>query len=315
MRLALIALIVGCASVHGATAQEAPADQEDQAHRITLAPDSSTRMTVGVSIDGSGPYRFLVDTGSERTIVSRELADRLALPSAGPARVTSITQTIPVDLVHVAMLEMDSHRLTDLRTPVMDAADLGGAGLIGIDSLQRRRVTIDFRRREMTIQPASRTNVRLSNDDIVIVGRKRKGRLVIMDANVDGEHVAVILDTGSQVTVGNEALKRRLMAREGRRTSTPVEVHDVTGGQITAAYTTTKVVQIGSMKLEKMPIALADAPVFRELGYDDTPALLLGMDALKLFDKVSIDFAKRTARFALPETGRRMEPIRMASLH
>lgn len=313
MRLAWIALILGSASPYQAAAQETPPDQDEQAQQIMLAPDQTMRMTVGVTIDGKGPYRFVVDTGSERTVVSRELASRLALRSAGPGRVQSITQTMPVDMVHVASLEMDNHRSTDLRTPVMEAANLGGAGLIGIDSLQRRRVTIDFRQHEMTIQPPSSASTRLSDNDIVVTAKKRQGRLVIMDASVDGESVAVILDTGSQVTLGNDALKRRLFAREGRRPARPVEVQDVTGGRIAATYTTTSVVRIASMFLKQMPIALADAPVFEEIGFGDTPALLLGMDALRLFDKVSIDFGKRTARFALPKTGERLGPIRMAS--
>lgn len=307
------ALLFCTAPQHQAAAQETTPDQSGQAQQILLTPDPTTRMTVGVTIDGNGPYRFVVDTGSERTVVSRELASRLALRPAGPGRVQSITQTMPVDMVHIASLEMDNHRTADLRTPVMEAANLGGAGLIGIDSLQRRRVTIDFRRRQMTIQPPSNTATRLSDNDIIVTARKRQGRLVIMDASVDGERVAIILDTGSQVTLGNEALKRRLFAREGWRPATQVEVYDVTGGRIAATYTTTNVVRIASMKLKRMPIALADAQVFKELGFGDTPALLLGMDALKLFDKVSIDFAKRTARFALPETGARFAPIRMAS--
>lgn len=315
MRLALIALILGSASPQAAAAQEAPSDPNGQAQQIVLAPDRTTRMTVGVVIDGSGPYPFVVDTGSERTVVSRELASRLSLRSAGPGTVHSITQTMPVDLVHVASLEMKNHRSTDLRTPIMDAANLGGAGLIGIDSLQRRRVTIDFGKRQMTIQPPASPHARLSDNDVVVAAQKRQGRLVIMDASVDGERVAVILDTGSQVTLGNEALKRRLFAREGRRPAEAIEVYDVTGGKIAATYTTTDVVRIASMKFKRLPMALADAPVFDQLGFGDTPALLLGMDALKLFDKVSIDFAKRTARFALPETGERFAPIRMASLN
>ena len=41
--------------------------------RSGLGFDDS-RMTVPVSIGASGPYRFIIDTGAERTVVSRELA-------------------------------------------------------------------------------------------------------------------------------------------------------------------------------------------------------------------------------------------------
>ena len=42
-------------------------------------------MTVPVEIGGAGPYRFVVDTGAERTVISRELARELEL-EPGPDR-------------------------------------------------------------------------------------------------------------------------------------------------------------------------------------------------------------------------------------
>lgn len=314
MRFVLLVLIIGL-PWQELTAQNPPAAQDAQAQRVMITPDKSTRMTVSVTVDGKGPYPFVIDTGSERTVVSRELASHLALPSAGSGRLHSISQSTPVDLVHLESLKMANYRSADLRAPIVEGANLGAAGLIGIDSLQRRRVIIDFRRGEMTIQPPAPAYARLSENDIVVKARKRDGRLVIVDASVDGERVVVILDTGSQVSLGNAALKRKLFEREGNRPAELLQIQDVTGNNITATYTTTSVVRIGDVKFGHLPIALADAPVFRELGYDDKPALLLGMDALKLFDKVSIDFQRRTARFVLPETGKRMEAIRMASLN
>jgi hypothetical protein len=44
----------------------------------------------------------------------------------------------------------------------------------------------------------------------------------------------------------------------------------------------------------------ADAHTFRLLGLDKKPAILLGMSALRGFDRVSIDFADRTISLQLP---------------
>src|SRR5579875_367409 len=46
----------------------------------SLGQDSSSRLTLSVEINGKGPYAFLVDTGSDRSSISRELAASLALP-------------------------------------------------------------------------------------------------------------------------------------------------------------------------------------------------------------------------------------------
>ena len=38
------------------------------------------RVTIPISIDGKGPWPFVIDTGSQRTVIARDLAQRLALP-------------------------------------------------------------------------------------------------------------------------------------------------------------------------------------------------------------------------------------------
>jgi predicted aspartyl protease len=267
---------------------------------IVLTPDRSTRMTVSVLLDGKGPYPFVVDTGAERTSVSNELAATLALRSAGNARLHSVTGVTPVGLYHIGTLDMDRHRATDLRAPGMAGAHLGGLGLIGVDTLKQQRITMDFRKRTMTIAPSKTRDAAARGDDIIVKARSRAGRLVIMDATLDGARVAVILDTGSQTSLGNEALKRKLFAQRRKRPSALIELRDVIGGRMTATYTTTHALKISDFQLNALPIALADAHIFTELGFADKPAMLLGMDALALFERVTIDFRRRTARFLRP---------------
>jgi hypothetical protein len=49
-----------------------------------------------------------------------------------------------------------------------------------------------------------------------------------------------------------------------------------------------------------MPVAFADVPPFRVFGLEKKPAIMLGMDVLKLFTRVQIDFANREFRLLLP---------------
>lgn len=302
MRIGRFAALVAALAT-AAGAQEAVAPVIPITQIVTLAPDAHARMTVSVMLDGKGPYPFVVDTGAERTSVSNELAAALALKFAGNARLHSVTGMTPVPLFHIGTLDIDRYRATDLRAPAMAQVHLGGPGLIGVDTLQRQRVTMDFRKRRMTITP-SRTRDRRGDrhgDEIIVRARRYAGRMVIMDATLDGAKVAVILDTGSQASLGNEALRRKLFARERGRPSSPIMLRDVTGGEMLATYTTTRALKISNFQLKSLPLALADSHVFTELGFTDTPALLLGMDALALFDRVAIDFDRRTARFLMPD--------------
>lgn len=301
MRIAWLLLAVGApAMLQAQDMPIVPPIDTPPINTIVLTPDRSTRMTVSVLLDGKGPYPFVVDTGAERTSISNELAATLALRSAGNARLHSVTGVTPVGLYHIGTLDMDRHRATDLRAPGMAGAHLGGPGLIGVDTLKQQRVTMDFRKRTMTITPSRARDVTASGDDIVVKARSRAGRLVIMDATLDGERVAVILDTGSQTSLGNEALKRKLFAQRRKRPAAPIELRDVMGGRMTATYTTTRALKISDFQFNALPIALADAHIFTELGFTDKPAMLLGMDALALFDRVTIDFKRRTARFLKP---------------
>ena len=43
--------------------------------------DRHDRMTVPVRIGQAGPFDFLVDTGAERTVLARDVAQRLRLPT------------------------------------------------------------------------------------------------------------------------------------------------------------------------------------------------------------------------------------------
>ena len=62
----------------GALGQSAAAAAVDDSatEAIGFRTDAYDRMTVGVTIAGRGPYRFMVDTGADRSAISRTLAGR-----------------------------------------------------------------------------------------------------------------------------------------------------------------------------------------------------------------------------------------------
>jgi len=87
----------------------------------------------------------------------------------------------------------------------------------------------------------------------------------------------------------------------------------VTGDRVTAEFAVTRRLRLGGLHINDMRIAFADFHLFRYLGLEDRPAILLGMDALRLFDRVSIDFANRRVRLLPNESRLSNQPTRMAS--
>ena len=53
-------------------------------------------------------------------------------------------------------------------------------------------------------------------------------------------------------------------------------------------------------QLSNLPILFADSPTFHALGLDSEPALILGMEQLRLFNRVAIDFNSQRVLFDLP---------------
>lgn len=124
--------------------------------------------------------------------------------------------------------------------------------------------------------------------------------------------MTVILDTGSDATIGNEALRRKLIAKRKLKRTIPVQLISVTGGRITIDYTQIDSMRLGTVFIDRMPIGFAEVHPFAQLGLTDRPAILLGMDTLKLFSRVSVDFARRKVHFQVPETAQR-EATRLTS--
>ena len=265
-----------------------------------------SRLTVKVAVGKAGPYNFIIDTGAERTVVSRELAGTLQLLPGAPINLTSMTGLSSVDTVIVPELTIESigqrHTIT---APALYARNLGAAGLLGIDTLANQQVSIDFERDVMSVRPSVRRRgtVGRSIDEIVVTAQSHFGQLIVTDAWFDGKRIQVVLDTGSQVSVGNNALYQLVSSRLRAKDIQPIEVTGVTGGTVTANYAKVPRISIGNIQFDQVPIAFAEVAPFRQFGLTRRPALLLGMDALRTFRHVEIDFPNRQVRFLMKPDG------------
>lgn len=297
-------------SVFDTVTQRQPVDEATQADDVKMRKDVNDRMTVPVRLGGSGPFRFLVDTGADRTAVSSAVVARLGLEMGKDASLHTLTGMTSVQTATVPSLQLSRSDLRIVDAPVLDAAKMGADGILGTDSLRSQRVMFDFEKNLMTIVP-SEQKVAREEGTIVVTGRLRNGRLIVTNAVADGQIITVVLDTGSQVSLGNEALRMRLGNRGQLRSSGSVELESVTGALLQGEYTFVKTLTVGDVGLSNLAVVFADAHTFKQLGLEKHPALLLGMNALRAFKKVSIDFANKKLRVILPESGS-LDPVLLA---
>ena len=272
--------------------------------------EADARLTVQVAVGSRGPYNFIIDTGAERTVVSSQLASQLQLAPGAPINLTSMTERSIVPTVIVPELTIESIGIRHtIIAPSLDARNLGAAGLLGIDTLAKHRVSIDFETGVMTVH-ASEPNRKArpeESDEIVVTAKSKFGQLIVTDAYFGGTRIQVVLDTGSAVSMGNEAL-RRLVGRKMRGGMRSVELTSVTGGKMMANYTLVPGVRIGDVEFDTLPVAFAEVAPFKRFGLTRRPALLLGMDALRSFRRVEIDFPNRQVRFLMQRGSSRKNP-------
>ncbi|MFM9978447.1 MAG: aspartyl protease family protein [Sphingomonadaceae bacterium] len=281
-------------------AQTPPLIETNPITSVTTRQDSAMRMTVPVKIDGRGPYDFVIDTGADRTVVSREIATALQLGPGDPVTMHSMTGVSGIGTVRVDRLDLAGHVTRDIHAPALEEANLGAHGLLGLDTLKGRRIVMDFAKRRLSVLAAGEKE-RDDPDTIVVTARSRYGQLVLVDADVDGTPITVIIDSGAQSTIGNSALRRLLAKRNRKLEFFKTVLIDVTGGQLPAEYAAVGRMRIAGLIMANPVIAFADAHPFARYGLANKPAMLLGMDSLRGFKRVSVDFAQRKVRFLLAD--------------
>jgi len=101
------------------------------------------QIVVPVSINHSGPYDFLLDTGTQMTIVGPALADALHLKTEGAAVVAGtdgdekVFAALPPQQVKIGSLQLPSVTFLALAYPKKDSVTVEFDGLLTMDLFRR----------------------------------------------------------------------------------------------------------------------------------------------------------------------------------
>jgi Aspartyl protease len=133
-----------------------------------------SRIIVPVVINHTGPYDFLVDTGTLSTMVDPLLATELHLKTQGSAEVIGVGFSTDTSFAYLELLEAGSHSVANHPVVVQDlqplrAADLQFRGIIGGDFLGHFDVLMDYAHRILCLDDTK-----------------------VMRAGVKGGHIALV---------------------------------------------------------------------------------------------------------------------------
>jgi predicted aspartyl protease len=143
----------------------AAVELEPGAVQFELSGPGGAALVIPVSINGRGPYRFVLDTGATLTCVDSRLAEELDLRDA-PGVVAfggTIRGTGQMRVVRIDSAEVGTAKAARLNGCVVDLQPMAQAGvkidgLLGLNFLKNYRVTIDFHSSSVRLDPPVATS-------------------------------------------------------------------------------------------------------------------------------------------------------------
>ncbi|HTB68410.1 MAG TPA: retropepsin-like aspartic protease [Steroidobacteraceae bacterium] len=277
----------------------APEEEEIQEVKVTarearyVAPtlrDRLGRIWAPVYLNGKGPFRLVLDTGASNSAVIAEVVGDLGMKSSGAMRLHGVTgsATVPFITVHTFLVG-DMEEQSKLLPIVPDA--LGGAdGVLGMESLEGKRIDIDFLNDKISITHSHGTRAPLGYWTIPLV-RSANG-LLMATAYMGTIRVNAVIDTGGQATVANPALLAALQARHHTGKLVPSSVTGATDDVQAAQDTVVPALTLGPISIQAPYITVSDLQIFERWHMTAQPAMLIGIDTLGLLENLVIDYRR-----------------------
>jgi len=253
--------------------------------------DRVGRIVVPVLIDGKGPFRFLVDTGADGSLVSAALVSQLGLVpyQIRSERVEGTTGTEELPCVTIDSLSIGSIVKRDIHMPVSSSPVMKGLdGILGMAGFGDVRVVVDFHNNKVAVDRSSRT---LPTSFLDIHAQRSPGGLLIIPARVGDIPVAAVIDTGATETLGNAALRKALL-REASADAAGAQIYGVTRQVSRGGVAASPTISLGPAAILGLRVVYSDIPIFKTWHLDSQPALIVGMNALGVVQAMVLDYPR-----------------------
>lgn len=298
-------LIAATAAAECLPAPDLPITEVGETEVGAVLQDRAGRVVAPVTVNGQGPFRFIVDTGANRSVLSRPLAEQLGLLPSGTGAVHSIEGVREAPLAHVNSLRYGALDLPSGATPLLEGAVLAGEdGLLGVDGMRGRRLRMDFDRNCIEITPAR--NAGMLRGWEMVRGELRFGHLVMVRGAVRGVRVNILIDTGSDTSLANVALQEalRVRLRGNEEAFGPPRAHTAGQTVVLDHVMVLSQLSIGEMDIDNVAAYVGDFHIFELWGLLEEPTLLLGMDVLSQTKGIAIDYERARVFFLLRDRTR-----------
>jgi hypothetical protein len=202
----------------------------------------------------------------------------------------------------VALMVAGDSRMKDSELPVLPPERLGVDGLLGVDMLANRNVIMDFHRKRLEVRRSTALSAAFPGvREVSVLADARFGRLAVANARVSGVRCVAFIDSGSGASMGNMALAEAIKLRVRRKPEPSVAIRLIgAAGEATVGeMRVVRSIELGALRMTNLPLVLADLHIFDVWNLNSRPAVLLGVDVLKMFARVELDFGADRVKFRL----------------
>jgi len=254
----------------------APQAAVNEGPEFTPFEPGHSDIVLAARLNGRGPFRFLLDTGSTHTAMSAETAEAIGAPVVAKAAMGSAAGSRETLVVHVKSLEVGSMTVSNLLASVIELAEIPGGstidGVIGHDALGSLRYTIDFRQRRVVWTRSDATDARGSSVELQVSG----GRFLIALPQRQSL-LRLVPDSGAASLL----LFAPNIGLPVTRLPTLVTL-TTTSGHTDVRMATVRELHVGSLLLRDVPAVVAERDRSEPVEVD-------GLLPLHLFDRVTVD--------------------------
>ena len=176
----------------------------DSAIPFRLAHDFA--VIVPVIVNGSGPYDFLLDTGSSQTSVDSALSHELHLHPVPGGSVTTVTGSRPVEVARIESLAAGTMKFAETEVLVRNlhalrSLDRSLRGVLGQDALRQTDYLLDYRHRVLRFDEDGELLRSLDGERLALTPVGAHSGLqygsTLVETSVRDGHRMLVLDSGS----------------------------------------------------------------------------------------------------------------------
>jgi predicted aspartyl protease len=259
------------------------------------------RLTTDVYVNGQGPFSFLIDTASSRSLIFEHVRQRLKLAQSQPGRplvygINDVADALPVkpDTISVAGEEVKGLTVAVLPDEGPDEPD----GVLGVDVLARYFVVLDRSTMRLKLLPPGSDSAKAYQDwsKTELTSRAFKNFPInfwYLDIRFNEHRFTSLFDLGAGITMMNWIAAERLglQKRDYDHFGPPPDaLQDVLGKRSPAVRLLNLDVDLSGRSWNKQLAIVADAPVFGYFDLDEKAAVIVGPGLLR-DTSLAIDFA------------------------